>query len=136
MLDPLFYTIGNDLVMALECGGRYDESLASARQTLRNDPKYAYAHVPLGAALSMNCDFTAANNEFEQAIQSLGRGAWILGPMGYALARAGRMVEAANIVREIELSSGGAMELGHVYAALGEKPRTLDALDRAHVDVS
>src|ERR1017187_443732 len=39
-LDPLSYAIGNDLATALECAGRYDESIASARQTLRNEPKY------------------------------------------------------------------------------------------------
>jgi len=133
-LDPLSYAIGNDLAMALSCAGRYDESIASAQQTLRNDPKYAYAHVPLGAALAMKDNSTAAIGEFEQAIQSLGRGAWILGPMGYALARAGRKVEAGNIATEIEQSGGGGVELAYVYAAMGDKPRALDALDRAYVE--
>ena len=52
--------------------------------------------------------------------------------MGYALARAGRKVEAENIAREIEADDGGGVQLAHVYAALGDKPRALDALDRAY----
>jgi len=131
-LDPLSYAIGNDLATALVCAGRYDEAIASARQTLRNDPTFAYAHVALGDALAMKGDSTAALAEFEQAIRTLGRGPWILGPMGYALARAGRNAEAQNIAREIESDDGGGAQLAHVYAALGDKPRALDALERAY----
>jgi TolB-like protein/tetratricopeptide (TPR) repeat protein len=131
-LDPLSYSIGNDLALALECAGRYDESIASARQTLRNDPQFAYAHVPLGAALSMKGDNPAAIAELEQAIQSLGRGPWILGSMGFALARAGRRVEAASIAKEIESVDGPGVQLAYVYAALGDKARALDALERAY----
>jgi serine/threonine-protein kinase len=117
---------------ALECAGRYEESIASARQTLRNDPKFVYARVPLGIGLAMKGDFAQAIAEFEAAIRSLDRGAWILGPMGYALARAGRTVEARNIVKEIEAADGVAVQLAHVYAALGDKPRALDELERAY----
>jgi len=131
-LDPLSYAIGNDLATALVCAGRYDEAIASARQTLRNDPTFAYAHVALGDALAMKGASTAALAEFEQAIRALGRGPWILGPMGYALARAGRNAEAQNIAREIESDDGGGAQLAHVYAALGDKPRALDALERAY----
>ena len=131
ILDPLSYAIGNDLAVALECAGRYDESIASARQTLRDDPQFAYAHVVLGGTLAAKGDPTAIA-EFEQAIRTLGRGPWILGPMGYALARAGRKVEAENVAREIEADGGAAVELAHVYAALGDKPRALDALERAY----
>ena len=130
-LDPLAYAIGNDLATALACAGRYDEAIASARQTLRNDPSFAFAHVPLGDALAMKGNSTAAIAEFQQAIQTLGRGPWILGPMGYALARAGRKAEAANLAREIESQDGSGVHLAHIYAALGDKPRALDALERA-----
>jgi len=131
-LDPLSYTIGNDFAVALECAGRYDEAIASARQTLRNDPKFVYAHVALGIGLAMKGDSTGAVAEFEQATRSLERGAWILGPMGYALARAGRTVEAGNLAREMEPDDGAGVQLAHVYAALGDKARALDALERAY----
>jgi len=111
VLDPLSFAIGNDLAVAFECAGRHDEAIASARQTLRNDPKFVYAHVPLGSTLAMKGDSTAAFVEFEQAVQSMGRAPWILGPMGYALARAGRKVEAAAIAREIEPAEGSAGSL-------------------------
>jgi serine/threonine-protein kinase len=132
VLDPLSFSIGTDLAVALECAGRYDESIASARQTLRNDPKFVYARVPLGVDLAMKEDPAAAIAEFEQVIRALGRDPWILGPTGYALARAGRKAEAANIAREIESSDGGGVQLAHVYAALGDYPRALDALERAY----
>ncbi|MGO9097399.1 MAG: tetratricopeptide repeat protein [Bryobacteraceae bacterium] len=132
VLDPLSYAIGNDLAVALECAGRYDESIASARQTLRSDPKYVYAHIPLGIDLAVQGNSTAAIAEFEPAIQALGRSAWILGPLGYALARAGRKADAANIAREIESADGPGVQLAHVYAGLGDKPRALDALERAY----
>ena len=131
-LAPLSYGIGNDLALALECAGRYEEAIASAQQTLRNDPKFVFAHIRLGDALAMEGNSTAAIAEFDTAIQSMGRGGWILGPMGYALAQAGRKAEAENIAREIEVADGPGVQLAHVYAALGDKPRVLDALDRAY----
>ena len=130
-LDPLSYAIGNDLAVALECAGRYDEAIASARQTLRDDPGFVYAHVPLGMGLAMKGESTAAIAEFEPAIRRFGRGAWILGPMSYALARSGRKEEAANIVREIESADGVGVQLAHVYAALGDKPHALEGLEHA-----
>jgi TolB-like protein/tetratricopeptide (TPR) repeat protein len=131
-LDPLSFAIGNDLAVALVCAGRYDASIASARQTLRNDPTFVFAHVALGDALAMKGDSTAAIAEFQQAIQKLGRGPWILGPMGYALARAGRKAEAENAAREIESDDGPGVQIAHVYAALDDKPRALDALEHAY----
>jgi serine/threonine-protein kinase len=131
-LDPLAYAIGNDLAMALECAGRYDEAIASARQTLHNDPKFAFANIPLGEALALKGNFTAAIGEFEGAIRTLGRGGWILGPMGYAVAGAGRKAEAGNIAREIEAADGSGVQVAHVYAALGDKSRAMDALERAY----
>jgi serine/threonine-protein kinase len=132
VLDPLSFAMGNDLAVVLECAGRYDESIASARQTLRSDPTVAYAHVPLGVSLALKGDASAAVAEFEQAMRTLGRGGWILGPMGYALARAGRKAEAANLAREIESEDGAGVQVAHVYAALGDKARALDALERAY----
>jgi hypothetical protein len=52
--------------------------------------------------------------------------------MGYALARAGRKAEAANLAREIESEDGAGVQVAHVYAALGDKARALDALERAY----
>jgi serine/threonine-protein kinase len=107
VLDPLSFAIGNDLA-------------------------FAYAHVILADSLAMEGNSTAAIAEYEQAIRTLGRGPWILGPMGYALARAGRKVEAANAAREIESQDGSGVHLAYVYAGLGAKPRALDALDHAY----
>jgi hypothetical protein len=81
--------------------------------------------------LAMKGESTAAIAEFEPAIRRFGRGAWILGPMGYALARSGRKEEAANIVREIESADGVGVQLAHVYAALGDKPHALEGLEHA-----
>jgi tetratricopeptide (TPR) repeat protein len=131
-LDPLAFAIGNDLAVALACAGRYDESIASARQTLRNDPKFAFAHVALGNSLALQGNSTAAIGEFELAIRSLGRGPWILGSLGYALAHAGRKGEAESIAREIASADGPGVQLAHVYAALGDKPRAMDGLERAY----
>jgi Flp pilus assembly protein TadD len=86
--------------------------------------------------LTLKGNFTASIGEFQQAIQALGRDGWILGPMGYALARAGRKAEAANIAREIESAGGSPVSFAYVYAALGDKPRALDALERAYAQPS
>jgi tetratricopeptide (TPR) repeat protein len=120
--------------VALECAGRYDEAIASARQTLRYDPAYEYAHIPLGASLELKGYTAAAIAEFDLAIKAFGRRPWILGPMSWAMARAGRRVEAGNLAREIETADGPAVQLAHVYAALGDKARALDALDRSFAE--
>ena len=89
VLDPLSFAVTNYLAIALYCAGHYDESIAAARQTLTADPGFASAHVAIGRGMALKGDFPHAAAEFDLAIQTYGRDPWILGRMGYALARAG-----------------------------------------------
>jgi serine/threonine-protein kinase len=131
VLDPLSFAATNYLAIALYCGGRYGESVAAARQTLAADPNYASAHVAIGRGLALEGQFPQTLAEFDLAIRTYGRQPWILGRMGYALARAGRTAQALDIVREIGGMEGPAVQSAFVYAGLGDKPRSLDALDLA-----
>jgi tetratricopeptide (TPR) repeat protein len=130
-LDPLSYAIGNDLAVALYCAGRFDDAIAAARGTLEADRNYAPAHVIQGSSMAVKGDLAGALREDEQAIRKMGREPWILGRMGYALARAGRRADAERVAREIQATQGPAMQLALVYAGLGDKQRALDAMEQA-----
>ena len=131
VLDPLSFAATNYLAIALYCAGHYDESIAAARQTLTADPGFASAHVAIGRGMAVKGDFPRAAAEFAMAMQKYGREPWILGRMGYALARAGHTAQALGIVKEIDRLEGPAVQIAFVYAGLGDHQRSLDALDRA-----
>ena len=130
-LDPLSFAASNYVAIALYCAGRYDESIAAARHTLAADPGYASAHVAIGRGLAVKGDFAHAAAEFDLALRKYGREPWILGRLGYTLARGGQRAQALDIVDEIDRLQGPAVQTAFIYAGLGDRQRALDALDRA-----
>jgi serine/threonine-protein kinase len=131
VLDPLSFAATNYLAIALYCGGRYGESVTAARQALAADPGYSIAHVAIGRGLAMEGSFPQALAEFDLATQKYGRQPWILGRMGYTMARAGRTAQARAIIEELGGIEGLGVHSAFVYAGLGDRQRSLDALELA-----
>jgi serine/threonine-protein kinase len=135
-LDPLSFAASNYVAIALYCAGRYDESIAAARHTLAADPGYASAHVAIGRGLAAKGDSAQAVAEFDLALRKYGREPWILGRLGYALARGGQRAQALDVASEIDRQHGPAVQTAFVYAGLGDRQRALDALDRAFAEAN
>lgn len=135
-LDPLSFAASNYVSIALYCAGRYDESIAAARHTLAADPGYASAHVAIGRGLAVKGDFAHAAAEFDLALRKYGREPWILGRLGYTLARDGQRAQALDMASEIDRLHGPAVQAAFIYAGMGDRQRALDALDRAFVQAN
>jgi hypothetical protein len=87
--------------------------------------------VAIGRGLAMEGSFPQALAEFDLATQKYGRQPWILGRMGYTMARAGRTAQARAIIEELGGIEGLGVHSAFVYAGLGDRQRSLDALELA-----
>ena len=109
---------------------RYDDSIQQLRRTIEIDPDYAPAHTLLGRAYLLKgrlndglAELEAAGDEYEQLLAQ-----------GYAMA--GRSDDAGRLLDKILSTSYPhpvvAYQVALVYAALGDKGKTLDWLDTSY----
>ena len=113
--DPLSPAVQQILAYVLISAGRYDEA-AEHCQKLPTD--YPQKSECLGRAL-------LGQGRIDEAIQVLAT-ADSRGYLGYAYARAGRREEA----EELAAAPGNNFNEALIFAGLGDKDRTLEALDR------
>jgi serine/threonine-protein kinase len=134
-LDPILVLKSNNLVVALYGARRYDEAIRVARQRLEMDPKLFAAHEVIGICEAQKGNLATAIGEYEKAVAQGGRYLPLLGNMGYALARAGRVAEARSILSELlarqDRTGGASVDLACVYTGLGEKQQAISWLRRA-----
>src|SRR5262249_54196173 len=139
-LDPLSLVINADLGFVLYFARRNDEAITQFQRTLDLDPSFPYTHFGLALAESAAGNHDAAIAEARQA-SSLSRDSSVMqAALGYALAAAGRAVEA-RAVRTALVARGheqrvqpGAFAL--IDAGLGERGAALDQLEAAYHDRS
>ncbi len=134
-LDPLSFTVSNDLAVVLYCARRYDEAMRLAREALATDATYFPAHALLGCCYAARKAYGEASREFEQALRGSDRYSYLVGRLGHAYALAGRTAEARKLLDEL-LQRGDAPTLSYVhvayiYAGLGQTQPTLAALEKA-----
>ncbi|HKV99214.1 MAG TPA: tetratricopeptide repeat protein [Vicinamibacterales bacterium] len=123
--DPLSSEVRFGLGWTLVALGRYDEAESHC------------ARVPDTNTLKPQClaRIRLAQGKAEEAVQILRASAaahfnpQTNGFLGYALARSGRREEAAQLAENTTYPNEQAL----IYAGLGDKDRTLDALDRMSV---
>jgi tetratricopeptide (TPR) repeat protein len=114
--DPLSSEIHNSLAYALMTAGQYDEA---ARNCEKLPAERASRNECLGRA-------RLGQGRIGEAIQALAT-VGNRGYLGYAYARAGRREDAEKIAAEV---SPNPFNQALVYAGLGDRERTLDALER------
>jgi Tfp pilus assembly protein PilF len=117
--DPLSPEVQRSLGLALIFNNRYDEAAGYSQKLPANHPNkiLLLAHARL------------RQGRFDEAIQllanedPLGRG----GLLGYAYARSGRRAEAEKLAATLTVSP---FQQALIFAGLGDKERSLEALDR------
>jgi serine/threonine-protein kinase len=135
-LDPLSPIVNSDLGWYELESGQPDEAIAQFRRTLEFDPNSVSAHRGLGIAYSEQGQHEGAITELKHALELSENSPVVLGHLGAAYARAGRRADADRTLadlatlsaREYVPSSAPAV----IYAALGDKARALEALERAY----
>jgi TolB-like protein/DNA-binding winged helix-turn-helix (wHTH) protein/Tfp pilus assembly protein PilF len=135
-LDPLSFSINVGLGWCLYHARRYDEAIAQYRSTLDIDPNFSLAHCTLGMAYAQKRLYTEAFAEFNKALTLPGSRSLVLANIARTYALSGRPAEARKLLRELEDSAKEhyvpAMYIAAVYAALGDRDRSLVWIQKAY----
>jgi tetratricopeptide (TPR) repeat protein len=119
-LDPLSIDVRNVWTHFLLIQHRYDAALENSRRVLADNPKEPFAEQLYARALVHKGKLA----EGIARLEGLGPGSILY--LGYAYARAGRREDAEKLVSESILPNRQAI----IYAGLGDKDRTLAALEK------
>jgi TolB-like protein/DNA-binding winged helix-turn-helix (wHTH) protein/Tfp pilus assembly protein PilF len=123
-LDPLSAKTRDNLDLVLVSAGRYDEVLDNCRRILLADPNDNAAEQLAARALMQKGRLNEATAIFEKQDQA---GTGSPGFLGYAYAIAGRSAEAKKVAARYPEWPWVHV---FVYAGLGDKDRTFEALDK------
>jgi serine/threonine-protein kinase len=122
IMDPQSLDVRRSLAFSQIVAGRYDEAIGHLRRVLRTDPDYPHTSLPLARALT----FSGKLVEAEALWSTRNRVVWA----AHLDVRMGKREEIERLVAATDHPYRRAI----LFAALGDKERTLEALDRA-VDV-
>ncbi|MGI9102171.1 MAG: tetratricopeptide repeat protein [Terriglobales bacterium] len=135
--DPLNYS--NQLVLGWTyyMAGHYDEAIAQLQKTIRIDPTIHHAYYEIAWAYVKKGMFQEAISNCETAavkLQQRRSDTAVVGTCGWVYAVAGRQREALEIARKLEDKQGEepAVQLAHIYDALGQREKTLAFLQKAY----
>jgi tetratricopeptide (TPR) repeat protein len=113
---------------------RFDEAIAQHSLVARLAPDYGLPQLGLGLAFAGKGQFTDAIAHFTNASQMKCR-SLLHGQMGYCYARAGRTDEAQRELASLGIRSEenyvSPVSFASIYAGLGDKEKTLGALEQA-----
>ena len=125
--DPLSPAVRFYLAYVLLSAGRYDEA---AGQCEKQPTDFEGKALLLGRARLGQGRTQEAIQILETALhQGVKPGSEVSGQLGYAYARAGRREDAEKLA--VAISSRNPFNQALIFAGLGDKDRTLEALDRA-----
>jgi serine/threonine-protein kinase len=129
--NPSFF--GANLAARLVRVGRLEEAAAAAGRALALDSTQWVAHLIMAGIRARQGDNAGAAREAELAHQGLGDVPFVLGPLAYYVARAGRRAGAEESLAK--LSQIGRREyvqgvwFAHARVGLGDRQGALDALE-------
>lgn len=126
--DPLSPAVKREMAMAQYVAGRYEEAIVNLRQVIAADPDYTYAANILARALT----FAGRPNEAIALWESHQPNDWERWLMP-AYVKQGRRADVDRLLALPRNAHPYRQALN--YAALGDKERTFEALDRAADEV-
>lgn len=130
--DPLSLPINAYVGMIDFFAGRYDDAIEAARQALDLDAGLPLAHWVLGMAGEMSGDLQEAIACFQRAADLTGQSPLMLAQLARALARAGRLGDAREILPRIAGSDGSlGYFVGPTHLMLGDTDQAVRCLDAA-----
>jgi tetratricopeptide (TPR) repeat protein len=130
--DPLSATVHDQLGFAMFVAGRFDEAIQHYGRARALDPALPFLDQHLGRALTFAGRFSEALSFWDTAVDPDGKSYWKNMPggqpwMAAAYVMAGRRAE----VERMAAKSDEPYRLALFHAALGDKDRTFEALNRA-----
>jgi serine/threonine-protein kinase len=132
--DPLSILTSNNRGVTLYCARRYDEAVREARRHLQMDPSFFPAYLIFGTCQAETGKLSQAIESFQKVLEH-GRAVEVLGHLGNAQARAGRLLEARATLaelQEVQRTQGiAAVALARTYAGLGDKAQAIAWLRQA-----
>jgi serine/threonine-protein kinase len=133
-LEPMVAPLHGMLGQILYRARRYDGSIAAYQKARQLDPELAGARGGLGAAYLAQGLIPDALAELEGSLEAAGaRNAGTVARLGMAYLRAGRRDAAERLLAELVRRSRRErvwQGLALLYAAFGDRERSLDALER------
>ena len=114
---------------------RYDEAIAQSLKALEIDSTFGRAHYWLGLSYEQLSRPAAAIREFEQ-LTARAPTSLYLAALGHAYAVSGQRGKAEKVLKELQTRSDTSyvspFDLATLYAGLGDRPRTLEWLEKAY----
>ena len=121
--DPLSLDVRREMADFLIIAGRYDEAIDQLQRIEAVDRAFPYVDLHMARALTFAGRLTEALPRWEARRDELGWQHW----MAYALVKAGRRAQ----VEQMAAAHDHPYRLAVIYAALGDKDRAFEALNRA-----
>jgi tetratricopeptide (TPR) repeat protein len=137
-LDPVSLNVKTDIAWILLCARRTDEAIAQLRQVREMDPGFPLAHFYFANAYMQKALFEQAIAEADSAVKLFQADARPRGLLGHAYAVAGRKIEAEQVLAELQKMGRrdyvSPYNIALIYAALGDKDRAFEWLEKAYSD--
>jgi serine/threonine-protein kinase len=128
----------NELAMAYNWAGKYEEAIDCAQKALDLDPNFPLAYLELWTAYLQKNDEKMTDKAIGEMRQLLNQGQThpaLKGMLGYAYAKAGKVEEAQKMLKELmDLNPRPykcAFSVAWIHAALGEKEEAFKWLHKA-----
>jgi TolB-like protein/Tfp pilus assembly protein PilF len=139
-LDPLSMIILTDEAKNLYLAGRYDEAIDHYQKSLQIDSSFPIAHKGLAEVYVQKLMYEQAIAEIEKAIALSENSIFILDDLGYIYARAGKTGEAREVLENLDRLASEqyvpAYGRAAIYAALGDRDKAMEWLERAYEERS
>ena len=134
-LDPLSPLTHTNLGIIYLMAGQLDRAVEQQHHALLLDPHYWMANLRLGWTYLSMGKYEDAIQALETAAQLVVQGAYALGLLGLAYARAGRIYEAQKLLKDLEEQGKRTYVLpsaiARIYLGLGEIDKGFDWLEKA-----
>ena len=133
-LNPMPYAMSSQVEFQAR---NYAAALEDARRAIALDPEFWIGYIMQGQALDLLNRAQPAIESLVQAGRFSGQNSKTVSFRGYVLAKAGRTVEAREVLKSLEDAARGRYvppyAIALVYAGLGERAAVFEWLERAYV---
>jgi serine/threonine protein kinase/Tfp pilus assembly protein PilF len=140
MLDPLSTKASWDVGRVLFFAGRLGEANEQVKRTLELDERFPYAYYLQAQVAQGKGRDDVAMQLLQHGMQLGGRSQLFVAAEGYTQARLGHRAEALKDIDELKARASNAytvpLLLARIHAALGEKEKALELLEKVYDDRS
>ncbi|MBS1790614.1 MAG: protein kinase [Acidobacteria bacterium] len=134
-LEPLTKIISANLGWFYYLARRYDESVTHSQELIKQDPAYAVSHYNLGMAYEQMGKLDEAIAAYEQAQRLDPKSPFVTAFLCRAYALAGKKEQAQpmlpSLLQQAQRGDLNPEAIGLIYAALGDKDKAFEWLEKA-----